>query len=948
MPGPRRWWCALARGVPSAAAWPVAARILASTRRAVAHLALLPLLAMAWSLAAAAGTAGSTAGAGPVAAAATAVPPVWRFGMLADYPPFQVWPEGGWPGGADLELLRRAAARAGGTVEPVRYTDVRRLLDDLAAGRLDVASALARTPEREALLAFGPPYARIEQVVVMRRGDGDVPLSADLAGRRVAVVEGYASASQVARLFPLAQRVPVPDVAAGLRALGEGRADLFIESSRVIAETMDRLQLPDLRVARGVVLGSGELHLASAHAGASRLAPLAAALEAMGEAERRAQVARWSVAEPGPQPRALTLTADEQAHLRALAAQPPLRVAVVARQAPFSMAGPGGVPSGLAVDVLAAALQRLGLAAGSWQLLDAEAALAALRSGDADLALGLPELATRSWGIGFAGPFIEHPLMLVARRGSGLWSMEQLAGRRLAMPVLQVPQTLLLARYPRVQPVPCPDIPACLDAVQRGQAEAMVADVVSLALVLGDSGWDDLQFVGTAGDLRHARGVALSPAHRPLVPLLQQALDVVAVDELPALKRRWLERPPPQRVQRELLRRALPWVAGALLVLGGLWWWHSRGLRAEVARTQAARLDAERAEATARRFIVFLAHEVRNSLHSVVAAAELLRSQGGAAVGEPLGRSARGTLALLNGLLDRERLAAGALTLHPGPVRLPALVAAVLDEMAPLGQAAGVQIRVDPPLPDRLLRVDALRVQQVLRNLVSNAVKYAGPGTVEIGHALALQDGLCRVTLTVRDHGPGLAPDALARVFEPFAAARPGRPDSAGLGLALARDLARALGGDLSLAPAPGGGLLAQFEWQAECLESPPAAAAPGRGRCVLVVEDAEVYAMLLCRAFEAAGCRVRAVPTVAAARAALAAEACDLLLTDLHLPDGSAADVLEAAVRPGTCRIVMSADLDDGDGPPAGAHHRVAKGADVALFVAHVLMLPLPEPAPA
>ena len=117
-------------------------------------------------------------------------------------------------------------------------------------------------------------------------------------------------------------------------------------------------------------------------------------------------------------------------------------------------------PVGLGVDVTAAALTRLGLLPPRWQLLGAQAALAALRSGEIDLAVGLPELATRGWGIGHAGPFIEHPLMLVAPRRQGLWSLEQMAGRRLATPALQVPQTLLLARYPQVQTVDCADIVA--------------------------------------------------------------------------------------------------------------------------------------------------------------------------------------------------------------------------------------------------------------------------------------------------------------------------------------------------------------------------------------------------------------------------------------------------------------------------------------------------------
>ena len=868
--------------------------------------------------------------------------PVWRYGLLASYPPFQVWPEGGWPGGADLDLLRKAAQAAGGRIEPVRYTDFALLLADLQAGRLDVASAMSRTPERDRLLVFSPPYARVEQLMVVRAADGDVPLSADLAGRRVAVVAGYASAVQVARLFPFAPLVRVPDLESGLRALGEGRADLFIESAPAIAETLDRLQLPDLRIARPVVLGSDELHLAAAAARVAQLAPLADALMALDPAERQAAVDRWSAAAPLARVARLTLSADEQARLAGL---PPLQVAVVAAQAPFSLAGPDGRAQGLAVETLAAALRHLGLPEPDWRLMTADAALAALRSGAADLALGLPEAASRTSGVGFAGPFIEHPLVLVARRSSGLWSLEQMGGRRLAMPSLQVPQTLLLARFPRVTPVACETVSDCLRRVETGQADAMTADVVSLALVMGSSGFSELQIVGTAGDLRHERGVAVSPGQRALVPLLQRALDVTGAAELPAIKKRWLERPPPQQLARTLLRDAAPWVLGTLALLMLAWWWHSAGLRAEVARTRAARAEAERAAAAANRFIAFLAHEVRNSLHSVIAATELLRGERGVAptVAEPLGQSARSTLALLNGLLDRERLAAGALTLDPGPARLGAVVGAVVQEMGPAAQLAGVELQL-PAHTDVWLRLDTLRVQQVLRNLLSNAIKYAGPGVVRLAWSF---EGADSVRLSVIDQGPGLTPAQRETLFQPFRSAGPGRPDSAGLGLALGRDLARTLGGDLVLETPPEGGVAAHFSFRAERLPEHPAEPAPAgaRARRVLRVEDAEVYALLLQRALEARGWQVSAVASVAAARACLVAEPFELLLTDLHLPDGSAAEVLEAAVRPGLRRVVMSADVDAQARSVAGADEVVAKIADVQLFVDRLLE---PSAAPA
>ena len=127
-----------------------------------------------------------------------------------------------------------------------------------------------------------------------------------------------------------------------------------------------------------------------------------------------------------------------------------------------------------------------------------------------------------------------------------------------------------------------------------------------------------------------------------------------------------------------------------------------------------------------------------------------------------------------------------------------------------------------------------------------------------------------------------------------------------------------------------------RFSWQAECLEtSAPGSAGVSR---VLVVEDAEVYAMLLRRAFEAAGWQVETASDVAQARARLAASPFDLLLTDLHLPDGGAHEVLAAARRPGLRRVVMSADLDAEASELPGADSVVAKGADTALFVARIL----------
>jgi CheY-like chemotaxis protein len=115
----------------------------------------------------------------------------------------------------------------------------------------------------------------------------------------------------------------------------------------------------------------------------------------------------------------------------------------------------------------------------------------------------------------------------------------------------------------------------------------------------------------------------------------------------------------------------------------------------------------------------------------------------------------------------------------------------------------------------------------------------------------------------------------------------------------------------------------------------------------VLLVEDAEVYAMLLQCALEGAGWQVDAVGTVADARLRLTAQAYDLLLTDLNLPDGDAAGILDVAVRPGLRRVVMTAEIDEQARAVVGADRVVTKLADVQLFVDRLLEPVDPERPP-
>lgn len=877
-----------------------------------------------------------------------------RFGLLADAPPHQVWPAGGTPGGADLELLEAVAAPLCLTVRPIRYDAAARLEADLRAGRLDIAGSMRRSPERDAALAFTVPYGRLRHGLLARV---ELPLAAlapDLAGRSIAVVAGSPAEAGADRLFPLAPRVVVADLAEAIDAVAGGRADATLQPLPALIEQVERRRLDGLQVARSFELPDGGLHFALPPQHAELAAALGHAIEALPAGRFDALLAHWSA-----RPALLRLAPAEApaaapAAVAALAARAPLRAALVGGDRPFAFVGDRGQPAGLSVDVLDAVLRRLGLPPAQWMQIEAQALPEALREGRVDLVVGLDESAAWVDVLRFVGPIVDHPVVLVARRDAGAFDLTQLAGRRLALPPAHPARPLVEARHAAIELVACGTLTQCIDAVARGDAEATLTDVVSAAIAQAERPRGEVQIAGSVEALVRTQAIGVAVRHAEFVPLFKGALDAVVASELPALRKRWFGRPPPAEVARRVLWQAAPWAAGVLALLGAAWWAHSRRLRREIRRTRDAQTAAERARLASERFTTFLAHEVRNSLHSVIAGTELLRSarQVTPTIVGSLGESARSTLGLLNNLLDRDRLEAGRLRLHLEPARLEPLLRSVAVEMLPAALAKRLALQTIAPASDPLLQMDTLRVQQVLRNLIANAVKYSEAGEITVEaqvHPQPDEPPRCRVELSVRDQGPGIAPAQRERLFERYATGDgPGASASGtGLGLALCRDLARLMGGELRIDSAPGRGTTATLCWVAPLApEVAPAAAAPTDGRRLLLVEDAEVYAMLLERALDQHGIAVQPAASAARARELLATQSFDLVLSDLHLGDGDAFEVLAAAGRaqPRPVLAVMSAEIDEAVATrlrDAGAQAVFKKSGDVALLARQLLQHP-------
>jgi len=720
-----------------------------------------------------------------------------RLGFANHFPPFLQQDRDGVQSGLLVDLLRQLNLSLGTDIKIV--TGPWSEILEQAQGR-QVDGLLAASPSQIEAQGLLPSQIIVHGVSAMfTRSDASFKLEGwdDLPGKRIVSVAGQKSFDDLlAPYAEVSQLNPVASVEEAFIALLEGRADVYVGKS-LDNYHIARLGLIGLKIAHMDLQSSIESSMAIRPDWPELVEIINAGLREIGEETISGIINKWMRTESTVD--STIISAREREWLAQL---PAIRVALVNDNAPFEYLNEAGQYAGILSDYLAILAERLSVTFELVEQVPRNEIHRQLAVGQLDMALTplVAEHPTNQAALDYSQPYLQYPLVAVVHRDSAMvHSLEDFSEQQLAVVAGTAADRFLQSDYPHLQRRYVATYLQGLQLVATGAAEAVLGNSVTLDFLQRKHDITEVKVAYTTQQVFGLR-VAVAKQLAPLIAIVESSLASFTPQETKLIFNKWVNQ---RFVPAFNWQRLIVWgslcVFVLLAVFSAIIYWNRQLL--------LARHKAEEANQAKSLFLANMSHEIRTPMNAILGFSEMmsLNEQLSAEDQDSLNiinRAGKHLLALINDVLDVSKIEAGRMTLVNTDLDLKAMLIDMENIFRGRCEEKGLQLDfVGLQMLPIAITTDAGKLRQIIINLLGNAIKFTRQGRVDCLLAShVLEPGLNKISIEVTDTGPGIASDEFHKVFSTFEQTASGlaADGGTGLGLALSREYARLLGGDIT------------------------------------------------------------------------------------------------------------------------------------------------------